>query len=228
MADKVSDLSLRAGHRERLRKNFLEGKLADYEVLELLLSYAIPRRDVRPLARMLFKKFGGMYPILSASIDELCKVHGMGLNTAIFIKTIQTIMLEGYRSRALNDSQIFQTREQIFNYFKLMLGGKSVEEMHILYLDVNYRLIKDELHSVGSNDDAAIYPTEVAKHAVQYDAQIVALIHNHPREHASFSSEDIAVTRAIVQKLNAVGIQLYDHFVVSGDILYAMRDYIML
>ena len=228
MADKESDLSLHSGHRERLRKNFLDGKLANYEILELWLSYAIPRRDVRPLARMLFKKFGGMYQLLSAPIEELCKVRGMGLNTAIFIKTVQAIMLEGYHNRASNDSQIFQTKEQIFNYFKLMLGGKSIEEMHILYLDANHRLIKDELHSVGSKDDAAVYPTEIAKHAVQYNAQIVALIHNHPRDNTSFSRDDVDVTRAIVETLKVVGVQFLDHFVVSGDTLYAMREYIVL
>lgn len=224
MAEKESDLSLRAGHRERLRQNFLDGNLAKYEILELLLSYAIPRRDVRPLARMLFKKFGGMFPILSASIDDLCKIPGMGRNTAIFIKTIQQVMLEGYRSQA-RESNIFQTREHFENYCKLMLGGKSIEEMHVLYLDVDHRLIEDQLHSIGSNNDAAVYSTEIVKRAMILNARFVVLIHNHPRAQTSFSKEDNAVTQDVMQKLKIVGIELYDHFVVSGGILYSMRDY---
>jgi DNA repair protein RadC len=223
MAEKESDLSLRAGHRERLRQNFLDGNLAKYEILELLLSYAIPRRDVRPLARMLFKKFGGMYPILSASIDELCKVPGMGRNTAIFIKTIQQVMLAGYHCEA-KDSNIFQTREHFENYCKLMLGGKPIEEMHVLYLDVDYRLIENQMHSIGSNNNAAVYPTEIVKHAMILNARFVVLIHNHPRAQTSFSREDEIVTKDIIQKLDIVGVKLYDHFVVSGGILYSMRD----
>jgi DNA repair protein RadC len=223
MTDKALDLSLRAGHRERLRKNFLDGNLAKYEVLELLLSYAIPRRDVRPLARMLFKKFGGMYPILSASIDDLCKVPGMGRNTAIFIKTIQKVMLDGYHCEA-QDVNIFQNREHFENYCKLMLGGKPIEEMHVLYMDADHRLIQDQLHSIGSHNDAAIYPTEVVKQAMLLNARFIALIHNHPRAQTSFSKEDVAVTRDVIQKLDIVGIKFYDHFVVSGGILYSMRE----
>jgi len=225
MADKEPDLSLRAGHRERLRKNFLDGKLAKYEILELLLSYAIPRRDVRPLARMLFKRFGGMYPILSASIDELCKVRGMGLNTAIFLKTIQQVMLDGYHDEAASEPQIFQRKENFDNYCRLMLGGKPIEEMHVLYLDVDRRLIEDQLHSVGSNDDAAIYPTEVVKRAVQLNACFVALIHNHPRAQTSFSNADVYVTKELIKKLEIVDIQFHDHFVVSGGVVYSMHEY---
>ena len=222
--DKALDLSLRNGHRERLRQNFLDGKLAKYEVLELLLSYAIPRRDVRPLARMLLNKFGGMYSVLSASIEDLCKVPGMGQNTAIFIKTIQSVMLAGF-SDEFKNSTIYQTQEHLNNYCKLMLGGKSIEEMHVLYLDVNYRLIEDQLHSVGTNDSAAVYPTEIAKHAVLLDARFVVMIHNHPREHTSFSKEDEAVTNTVRDKLNAVNVTLLDHCIVSGGIMYSMHDF---
>ena len=105
-----------------------------------------------------------------------------------------------------------------------MLGGKPIEEMHVMYMDVNYRLIEEQLHSIGSNNDAAVYPTEIVKRAMVLNARFVVLIHNHPRNQTSFSNEDIKVTRDIMQKLGIVGIELYDHFVVSGDILYSMRE----
>ena len=95
MTDTTKDLRL--GHRARLRQNFLDDNLAKYELLELLLSYAMPRKDVRPLARMLFKKFGGIYPILSASVQELMTVDGIGQNIATFIKVVHKILLEGYQ-----------------------------------------------------------------------------------------------------------------------------------
>lgn len=227
MSEKQPDLSLCAGHRERLRQNFLDNKLAKYEVLELLLSYVIPRRDVRPLARMLYKKFGGMFQILSAPIEDLCMVRGMGRTTAIFIKVVQQIMLDGYES-AMTKQQIFQNTEHFDNYCKLALGGKHIEELHVLYLSDIGCLLEDELHSVGTYDSSSVYTIEIVKHAIALNAKSVALVHNHPRPQTSFSEQDIAITLELQKQLNAVGIKLYDHFVVSGGILYSIKQYISL
>ena len=224
MSDKEPDLSLRAGHRERLRQNFIDDKLAKYETLELLLSYAIPRRDVRPLARMLYNKFGGMYPILSASIDDLCAVRGMGRNTAIFIKVVQKILLDGYEYK-FKDSPVLHDREQLNNYCKLMLGHKDIEEVHILYLDDLGRLLENQLHSTGTYDQSSLYDIEIVKHALTIGAKEIALIHNHPRPHTSFSPQDKEVTMRLKGMLDAVGIRLVDHYVVSGDMLYAMSEF---
>ena len=223
MSDKESDLSLRAGHRERLRQNFLAGNLAKYETLELLLSYAIPRRDVRPLARMLYKRFGGMFQILSAEIEDLCAVRGMGRNTAIFLKTVQKIMLDGYQDD-FTDPTILHTKEQFRNYCKLLLGGKHVEEMHVLYLDEDGRLIEDQLHSTGTYDQASLYGIEVIKHAISVGAKSVILVHNHPHRETSFSTQDVEVTNELRKQLKAVNINLFDHCVVSGYMFYSMNE----
>lgn len=224
MSDKKEDLSLRAGHRERLRQNFLDDKLAKYETLELLLSYAIPRRDVRPLARMLYNKFGGMYPILSASIDDLCKVRGMGRNTAIFIKVIQKILLDGYECK-FQDTNMLYDREQLCNFCKLMLGHKDIEEVHILYMDDMGRLLENQLHSTGTYDCSSLYDIEIVKHALYLGAKAVAVVHNHPRPNTSFSIQDKEVTVRLKAMLDAVGIKLVDHYVVSGDMLYSLSDF---
>ena len=221
MSDKTEDSYLRSGHRERLRQNFIDDKLAKYETLELLLSYAIPRRDVRPLARMLYNKFGGMYPILCASIDDLCKVRGMGRNTAIFIKVVQKILLDGYECK-FRDTPILHNREQLANYCKLKIGHKDVEEVHILYLDEVGRLLEDEMHSKGTYNESSLYNVEIVKHAISIDAKGVVLMHNHPRRETSFSSQDIEVTKQLRSMLDAVGIKLIDHYVVSGDMLYSL------
>ena len=223
MPDKKEDLSLRAGHRERLRQNFLDDKLAKYETLELLLSYAIPRRDVRPLARALYNKFGGMFPILSASIDDLCTVRGMGRNTAIFIKVVQKILLDGYECE-LKDVPVLHNNQQLYNYCKLMLGRKQIEEVHILYLDDLNRLIEDQLHSTGTYNCSALYDIEIAKHAISVGAQGIIVVHNHPRPNTSFSSQDKEITTHLKDVLNAVGVKLIDHCLVSGDTLYSMVD----
>ena len=227
MKDKSLELSLRAGHRDRLRQKFLDDKLAKYEVLELVLGYAIPRKDVRPLARMLYKKFGGMFPILCAPIEELEKVPGLGHNTAIFIKALQQIMIDGYRSEAA-EKPIFHNREQFDNYAKIMLGGRPTEEMHVLYFDGNLHLLKDELHSTGTVDCTVLYDKEVVKNALDMNAKFVALIHNHPIPGLGFSAEDVEITKQLQNALLNVRIQLYDHFVVSGGIMYSMKDQLLL
>ncbi|MDR0741278.1 MAG: hypothetical protein LBF28_00705, partial [Rickettsiales bacterium] len=148
-----------------MRQKFLKNKLADYELLELLLAYAIPRRDVRPLARELMKIFGGVYNILTAPIESLINIRGVKENTAIFIKSIYELMMLGHKSY-LSDTPIFHDYQKLSEYCKLLLSGKPVEEFHLLYLDSNYRLLSDDLHSSGTVDWAAIYPREVVKRAL--------------------------------------------------------------
>ncbi|MBP5485847.1 MAG: RadC family protein [Alphaproteobacteria bacterium] len=223
MKDKSLELSLCAGHRDRLRQKFLDGELAKYEVLELVLSYAIPRKDVRPIARMLYHKFGGMFPILCAPIEDLEKIPGLGHNTAIFIKAIQKIMLDGYKSEA-EEKPMFHNREQFTNYAKLLLGGRPTEEMHVLYLDKNLHLLKDELHSKGTIDCTVLYDKEIVRNALDMDTKFIALIHNHPIPGLSFSEADVELTKQLINALLNVRIQFYDHFLVSGGIMYSMKD----
>lgn len=222
MPDKDNDLALRAGHRERLRQNFLDNNIAKYELLELLLSYAIPRHDVRPLSRLLYKKFGGIYPILSASVQELMNVPGVGKNVAIFIKVVQQIMLEGYKCK-MSDVTIFHSEEQFNNYCLLMLSEKHIEELHVLYLDTDGRLLEDELHSTGSLDYTELHNREIIKKAISLDAKFIVLVHNHPKPNSSFSSQDVEATKLLRDALHTVEIVLYDHYVVSGGIVYSMK-----
>ena len=217
------DLSFHAGHRQRLRQKFLENKLADYELLELLLSFVIPRRDVRPLARGLIARFGGVYQVLTAPLEDLIKFTGIGQNTAIFIKAIHQIMLVGYKSK-LDKTTIFHDEKLLINYCTLMLSGKTKEEIHILYLDVSQRLLADDLHSVGTSDWAAVYPREILKRALELNARSVVMIHNHPTPGISFSQEDIEITTKVQNLLANVDIKLHDHYLVSGGIVYSARN----
>lgn len=224
---KSEDLSFHCGHRERLRQKFLDNKLTDYELLELLLSFVIPRRDVRPLARGLIAKFGGIYQVLTASFDDLKEYNGVGRNTAIFIKAIHQIMISGYKS-CLNMGPVFRNEKVLANYCTLLLSGKTVEEFHILYLSLDMRLLKDELHSCGTVDWTAVYPREIVKHALDLNAKYVVLLHNHPTPNTSFSSDDIEITMTIKEKLNTFDIDLYDHYVVSSNIIYSARNLFLL
>ena len=152
-----TDTSFHAGHRQRLRQKFLDGKLADYELLELALSFAIPRRDVRPVSRALMREFGTLYQVLTASVDALAAVPGMGRNSAIFIKTMHQMMALGFRGYFIK-TPLFHDYAQFENYCRLNVGGKSVEEVHVLYLDGQLCLLADEIHSVGTVNEFIIYP----------------------------------------------------------------------
>ena len=224
MGDKLSDSdeNFYAGHRDRLRTKFLDGQLADYEKLELLLSYAIPRRDVRPLARSLVKQFGGVYHVFTESIDDLIACKGIGRNTAIFIKLVHEMQTINYRGQ-LKDNPIFHDERILHNYCRLVLADKQVEELHILYLDTNIRLIADEIHSVGTIDTSAVYPREIAKRALELNARSIVMVHNHPTSNHSFSQDDIDVTTQIMSVLGGLNIELYDHLLVSNDIIYSAR-----
>ncbi len=211
------------GHRDRLRQKFLDGKLADYELLELLLGYAIPRRDVRPLARGLIAEFGGINQVLTAPLDDLVAFRGVGRNTAIFLKLVNQIMANGYREQ-LRERPVFRDMTAITNYCRTILSGKNTEELHVFYLDDELRLLADEVHSHGTHDEAVIYPREILKRALELNARSVALAHNHPTPNRAFSYDDIASTESVKKLLAAVGIGLYDHFVVSGGIVHSARN----
>lgn len=217
------DENFYAGHRDRLRAKFLNNQLADYEKLELLLMYAIPRRDVRPLARSLVNRFGGVYQVLSAPFDDLTAVKGIGYNTAVFIKLVQQMMTINYRGQ-LKETPIFHDETILHNYCRIIVAGKAVEELHILYLDNNLKLVADDVHSIGTVDSSAVYPREIAKRALELNARSVVMVHNHPISNNSFSRDDIEITTLVQSVLSGLNIELYDHFVVSGDIVYSARQ----
>ncbi len=215
--------SLQYGHRERLRQKFLDGKLTEYEILELLLTYAIPRRDVRLLARQLLKKYGSIQRLLSEQFEMLIENEGIKKNTAIFLKVIGRLTELNFKC-TLVDAPIFYNYETLVNYCKLRLGGKTIEEFHALYLDSQYKLIADELHSSGTVSWAAVYVQEIVKRALDLNARNIILLHNHPTPRTSFSTEDTLITAELQSAAKSVQINLYDHLLVSGDLIYSMRN----
>lgn len=223
MTNLVEDTSLQQGHRARLREKFLSGQLAEYEILELLLTYAIPRRDVRALSRQLYKKYGNLYQLLSAPMESLMQNKGIKENTATFFKIIHKLMELEYKC-VLDSAPIFYDYTKLENYCKLIVGGKPIEEFHVLYLDGQYKLLEDQLHSTGTIDWAAVYVREIVKSALNLNAKNVVLLHNHPTPYVSFSEQDIQITQEIESALVKLDIGLYDHLLVSGDVVYSARN----
>lgn len=220
MAD--TDVNFHLGHRERLREKLLNNQLADYELFELLLSFVIPRRDVRPLARAMMAKYGGIHQIITTDIDELMTNPGIGRNTAIFIKTLHQVILSDYKG-AMDNTTVFHDDRVLVDYCRILLRGKKTEEFHVLYLDRLRRLLADDVHSRGTSDWAAVYPREILKRALALNAQSVVLIHNHPTAGIKFSSDDIKITEQIIDVLRPVEIMVHDHYLVTGDMVYSAR-----
>lgn len=191
----------------------MENKLAEYEKLEMLLGYAVPRRDVRPLAHALIHHFGSLPQVLNASYQDLMAFPGVGHGITIFLKLINEIIMDGYRD-TLASRPVFHTIENLYNYCKWSLSDKSVEEFHVLYLDEKFRLIKDEAHSVGTLNTSSVYVREIVKRALEVNAMNVVLVHNHPISDDGFSQADVDTTELLQQMLKKLDIKLYDHLLV--------------
>ena len=211
------------GHRARLREKFLAGKLADYELLELLLGYAILRRDVKPIAKELIKKFGNVHKVLTADVPDMCGSAGVGANSAILISLVRELMLCAYRGD-MREVPLFHDAQRLYDYCRLRLMGKRAEEFHILYMDDVRRLLQDDAHSVGTMDHVAVYPREVLKRALDLNAKFVALYHNHPDGNRNFSAADIEITMEIKKILAGVGVEVVDHLLLSDDLVFSAKN----
>lgn len=210
-----TDILFHTGHRERLKEKLLDGQLADYEKLELLLTYAIPRRDVRPLARQLIQKFGSIYLVLRTPIEELMTVPGIGRNTAILIKLFYELDLVSYKNRACSGTYL-SDEKFMHEYCRNILAGKMVEELHVLYLGNDRRLLLDETHTRGTINQTAAYPREIARKSIQLNAISVILAHNHPVSDNKFSYDDVELTTMIQSALQPIGVVLVDHLLVTS------------
>lgn len=205
------------GHRERLKKKVAEfgsDSLPDYELLELLLTYAIPRKDVKPLAKDLLFSFGSLNAVLTASIEELKRVRGIKENTAVFISSIRSAALRMAKSR-FSSGPVINDWNALLDYCRIDMGQKKNECLRVVFLDARNQLIKDEVLQNGTISQTPVYPREVAKRALELGAASVILVHNHPAGDLRPSKNDVQMTKAVQNALTALDIKLIDHLIVS-------------
>jgi DNA repair protein RadC len=206
-----------AGHRERLRERFeragVEG-LQDYELLELILFRAIPRRDVKPLAKELLAKFGGFADVVSAPTERLKEVKGVSDAVASEIKLVQAAAVKLTQQRVLNRTVIGNWND-LLSYCRAAMADEQREQFRILFLDKKNHLIADEVQQQGTVDHTPVYPREVCKRALELGASAVILAHNHPSGDPTPSRADIDITNQIVRAAGALGIRVHDHIVVG-------------
>jgi DNA repair protein RadC len=204
------------GHRDRLRARFLEAgaqALADYELLELVLFRAIPRRDVKPLAKSLLAAFGSFAEVVSASRERLREVSGLSGAAIAELKIIQAAAARLARGQ-VQARHVLSSWSSVLDYCRTVM---AYGEREVLFLDKRNHLIADERQQVGTVDHTPVYPREVVKRALELAATAVILVHNHPSGDPTPSRADIAMTQAIIEVARPLGIAVHDHIIVGKE-----------
>lgn len=205
-----------SGHRARLRERFCRaglGGLQDYEAVELLLSYAIPRRDVKPLAKELLRDFGSIEGLMDAPAYRLIDKHGMGTSSVVLIRLVREMCAKYLEQRA-RDADVLNSFQNTEEFVRMKLGGCQSETLMTIFVNARHHIINYELNP-GTVNHTSVYVRELAKRAVLCNAVGVILAHNHPSGICNPSPEDVQFTRAIRQALDTFGVKLLCHLIVS-------------
>lgn len=206
-----------AGHRDRLRARFLKsgaGAFEDYELLEMALFAAIPRRDVKPLAKDLLRQFGGLGGVLGAPLDDLARVKGLSENSAVLLKTIHALTQRMLYSE-VEKKPILSSWSKLIDYCHVAMAHETREHFRILFLNRKNQLIADEVQQTGTVDHAPVYPREVVKRALELGATAIILVHNHPSGDPEPSDSDISMTQEIIRAAKALDVLVHDHIIIS-------------
>lgn len=205
------------GHRDRLRARFLDGgddALADYELLELLLFTAIPRKDVKPLAKELIARFGSLHKMFEANTADLCSVNGVSENTAAFIKSVHALHIRAMKQEIIGQT-VLSNWDRLLEYCHAAMAEDDIERFRILYLDRKNKLLADEIHASGTIDSAHVYTREIMRKAMNIGATALILVHNHPSGDPAPSRADIDLTYSIIEAAKPLSITVHDHLIIA-------------
>jgi DNA repair protein RadC len=205
------------GHRQRLRERFMEsgaGALADYELMELVLFRAIPRRDVKPLAKALIKRFGSFAEAAAARPERLREIDGLGESAIMEIKLAEAVATRLARGQ-IESRRTLSSFVDVLDYCRTAMAYADREEFRVLFLDKRNALIADEVQGVGTIDHTPVYPREIIRRALELGASALILAHNHPSGDPTPSPADIRMTKDIVAIAEPFGIVIHDHLIVG-------------
>lgn len=212
-------MSVHDGHRKRMRQRFMEEGLdqfTDVQVLEILLFYCIARQDTNPIAHALLDHFGSLSQVLEAPVEELCKVDGIGENTAVFLRLITQVGRYYLTDRA-SKAKVLPTLESCAKYLQTFFFGRNVETVYLLCLDAKCKMLCCKKISEGDVNSTSLSVRKVVETALNTNASSVVLAHNHPGGLAIPSNEDIQTTKRIAAALQAVDVNFVDHILVTDD-----------
>jgi DNA repair protein RadC len=205
------------GHRERLRERFYSAgadALSDYELLEMALFPALPRRDTKPLAKALIKSFGSFAEVVHAPVARLREIDGIGEAAINQLKLIAAAAHRVAKGEVKNRNPLSSWNE-VIDYCRSSMAFADKEQFRLLFLDKRNQLIADEVQQTGTVDHTPVYPREVIKRALELSATALILVHNHPSGDPSPSQADIQMTKAIIEIAKPLGIAVHDHIIVG-------------
>ena len=206
-----------SGHRERLRGRFQKAGVdgvQDYELLELVLFRAIPRRDVKPLAKEMIATFGGFAQTLAAPVERLVEIKGVSESVALDLKIVHAAAVKLAQERVLN-RPVISSWNDLLSYCRAAMADEKTELFRILFLDKKNILIADEVQQRGTVDHTPVYPREVVKRALEIGASAIILVHNHPSGDPTPSRADVEMTNQIVKAAKALHIRVHDHIIIG-------------
>jgi len=233
MAEEEKTKNNAKGHRERVRKKFLENGfngLEDYEILELLLFYVIPRKDTKAIAKELIKKFKTLANVLKADTLELKTINGLGDVAITFLKMIGALPARIYKDELKNqklikdDKNKISDKEVLLSFLRNKIGYEDVEKFYVIYLSSSNEVIAFEESSSGTLDRSSIYPREIYKRVIMENAKSIIIAHNHPSGNTCPSKCDIDITNEIAKGLKNFGALLLEHIIITRDSYFSFLE----
>ena len=214
------------GHRARLRGRFLKGgaaALQDYELLELLLTFAIPYSDVKPLAKGLIQHFGSFNQVLDASAEALMEFTGLREYSAVLIKLVKACSETYLKEDALQRQRI-ASLPALVDYCRSAMGGLPDEQFRVIFLNSQNEIIAEEVVQEGTVNQTVVYPRKVLELALKHKATGLILVHNHPSGNLTPSAADLELTRSLVKASHSLNLTVHDHLIISRHGYFSLAE----
>lgn len=221
------------GHRERIKEKFLKNGIdgfAEYEILELLLTYCIPRKDTKPIAKELLNKFKSLDNIFKADFNKLFAIDGLGKNSIAFLKLIgdlpSIIYKDELKNKKLVNKEILKisNKDILLKYLRNKIGYEEIEKFYVIYLSSSNEVIEFEENSTGTLDRSSVYPREIYKRVINLNAKSIILAHNHPSDNITPSKSDIELTNEIAKGLKNFGALLIEHIIITKNSYFSFLE----
>lgn len=214
------------GHRQRIKDKYKKSGIngwLDYEVLELVLSYAIARKDIKPIAKELISRFKTINGVLDADREELKNVPGISEHAALFFNLLKDITIL-YLENGLHNKDLLSSPDVVYDYLKASLKGSADEEFKTLFLNSRNQLIAVETLQTGTVNKSVVYPRKLVERSLYHHAVGIIIAHNHPAGTLKPSQDDCAVTKSIKDALKTVEISLLDHIIIGGNDYFSFNS----
>jgi len=223
--DSTGIMSDDIGHRKRLKERFMKSPAlqADYELLELLLTFSIPRRDVKPYAKQLINSFGSLTRVLNAEYEDLLEFKGVSFNTGVLFSLVKELSSRCLYEQ-LKERDVIMSPDAVADFVRSRVGFSKNEKFLILFLDSKNHLLECDIVSEGTADKAVVYPRMIVKQVLKYNATGVLAVHNHPSGVCEPSGADLQITGVLREALTALDVRLLDHIIVSSSGYFSFKE----